>query len=448
MKNSFLLSVLLCVQLAAHAQLSRVERIANIVFHSVNYQTGILSQYDSVAYIYPNLTCTGGLEQQLNSQTIETDQAVALQYFTGQLYLGTKPTTRRWISKNSSENSMTLSTIDFNTNTLELEYISDTILQFSEAGMLNRIQVIFYPDSPVKSYNHISYTYNEASLLIADTTFLPYSESKTPKINQYRTFEYNEQQQLISIKGYANNGLLISHKDYTYDEQGRLVRITYPLNGNQTIYAFSKDGSTDTVISITTHPTMIVTQRFDDRVRTMGFARNDSNEWYLNSIKTELLNNEGLVVLLRNEYLSTHLLANGQFWYVADEETRKYNEYSHLIFSERKTYSEPFDTLLTQAKIFYHWEPILSEAKDNALQLQCSPIPAREFLDVNFVLPEKGLYELNLIHLNGKTVLRKETSGKTGMNQERLTLANLIPGCYIVLLQQGKHYTSTKILIQ
>lgn len=448
MKNSLLISILLSVQFAAHAQSSGVERIANIVFHSVNYQTGILSQYDSLAYTYPNLTCAGGLEQELNSQTIETDQAVALQHFTGQLYLGTKPIKRRWISKNLSENSMTLSTIDFNTNSLELEYVSDTILQFSDAGKLNRLQVIFYPDSPVKSYNHISYTYNEASLLIVDTTFLPYLEGKTPKVNQYRTFEYNEQQHLISTKGYANNGLLISHKDYTYDEQGRLVRISSPINGNQTIYAFSKDGSTDTVINITTHPTMIVTQRLDDRVLRMGFAKNDSNEWYLNHIKTELLNSEGLVALLRNEYLSTQPLANGQFWYVTDEETRQYNEYGHIIFSERKTYSEPFDTLLTQAKIFYHWEPILSDAKDNTIQLQCSPIPAHEFLDVNFVLPEKGLYELNLIHLNGRTVLRKETSGKMGMNQERLTLANLIPGCYIVLLQQGNHFTSTKILIQ
>jgi hypothetical protein len=84
----------------------------------------------------------------------------------------------------------------------------------------------------------------------------------------------------------------------------------------------------------------------------------------------------------------------------------------------------------------------------NDLNLQASPNPASDLLQVSFDGNEGGQYVLNLYDVSGRLVLRKEITGQRGRNTHTVRAGELQNGVYFVSIESGGKTSRVKVMIE
>ena len=107
-----------------------------------------------------------------------------------------------------------------------------------------------------------------------------------------------------------------------------------------------------------------------------------------------------------------------------------------LIYFAFLAYQPGDENILLDSSLLSSALPFVPEnQRNNALAI--SPNPAQDFVDITFDLPEKTRYRLSIVGAQGQIVqaLNEQTALQSGPTQQRLDIASLPPGTYVVEVQ-------------
>lgn len=77
----------------------------------------------------------------------------------------------------------------------------------------------------------------------------------------------------------------------------------------------------------------------------------------------------------------------------------------------------------------------------------CYPNPAKDFSKINFVAPEKSVYDFRIINLIGVEVFKAQINANTGLNYYSFSTTDLPAGIYMVNLSNGTNDQTKSLII-
>ena len=107
-----------------------------------------------------------------------------------------------------------------------------------------------------------------------------------------------------------------------------------------------------------------------------------------------------------------------------------------LVYFAFLAYQPGDENILLDSSLLSSALPFVPENQRNK-SLSISPNPAQDFVDITFDLPEKTRYRLSIVGAQGQIVqaLNEQTALQSGPTQQRLDIASLPPGTYVVEIQ-------------